>query len=154
MSPNSTGPIETETYQRIAVPTDGSDGANYAAEHGLMLAEALDATAHIVSVVESSGSAKRDHLRTSPEELAAEAVEEVEERARGLNVRTETATLSRTPTEEAILQYAEEQDIDLVVMGTHGRTGIDHVVFGSIAEDVLRESPVPVLTVKPPHWED
>lgn len=153
MSRNNTGPIETETYQRIVVPTDGSDGASYAAEHGLMLAEALEATAHIVSVVEGGGSSQRDHLRTSPEDLAAEAVEEVQDRAHGLNVRTETATLSGTP-KEAVLQYVDDQNADLVVMGTHGRTGLDQVIFGSVAEEIVREAPVPVLTVKPPHWED
>lgn len=154
MTRNSTGPVETETYQRIAVPTDGSEGANHAAEHGLVIAEALDATAHVISVVESAGSARRDHLRTTPEEIAAEAVEEVEQRASELDVRTETAAISEGPTDEAILQYVDDHDVDLVVMGTHGRTGLDHVVFGSVAEDVLRESPVPVLTVRPPQWED
>ncbi len=152
MSRNNTRPIEAERYQRIVLPTDGSEGANHAAEHGLMMAEALGATAHIVSVVESAGAVKRDQLRTSPEELAAKAIEEVREQALRRDVEVRTATLSGTP-EEAILGYIGEHDIDLVVMGTHGRTGLDQVVFGSIAEDIIRQSPTPVLTVKPPQWE-
>lgn len=49
---------------------------------------------------------------------------------------------------EEILEYVSEHDIDMVVMGTHGRTGIDRVVMGSVAERVVRQSPVPVLTVR------
>ncbi|MBU3916465.1 universal stress protein [bacterium] len=47
-----------------------------------------------------------------------------------------------------IIRYAEEKDIDLIVMGTHGRTGIKHIVMGSVAEKVVRYSPTPVLTIK------
>lgn len=153
MSRNNTRPIEVENYQRIVVPTDGSEGANHAADHGLMLAEALDATAHIISVIESSGSAQRDHLRTSPEELAAEAVAEVKEQARHRNIDVETATLSGRPAQE-IVGYVGKHDIDMAVLGTHGRTGLTEAVFGSIAEDVIEKSPVPVLTVKPPEWQE
>ncbi len=153
MSGNTTPPIEAQRYQRVILPTDGSEGASYAAEHGLMLADALGATAHIVSVVEDAGSVKRDQLRTSPEELATEAVDDVRDQAHRRDIDIRTATLSGTPT-EAILGYIAEHDIDLAVMGTHGRTGIDQVIFGSIAEDVIRQSPIPVLTVKPPQWEE
>jgi len=153
MSRNNRRPIEAETYQNIAVPTDGSEGANHAADHGLMLAEKLDATVHIVSVIESAGSAKRDQLRTDPEELATEAVDAVREQARYRDIETEAARLSGTP-KEALLNYIEEYDMDLVVMGTHGRTGLGNVVFGSIAENIVRNASAPVLTVKPPQWED
>jgi nucleotide-binding universal stress UspA family protein len=49
-----------------------------------------------------------------------------------------------------IIQTAKEETVDLIVMGTHGRTGLDHVLFGSTAERVVRKSPVPVLTVRLP----
>jgi len=50
---------------------------------------------------------------------------------------------------EEILKTAEEEDVDMVVMGTHGRTGIDRILFGSVAEKVVKSSPKPVLTIRP-----
>jgi nucleotide-binding universal stress UspA family protein len=61
----------------------------------------------------------------------------------------EKYTISGIPYEE-ILKKAEEENIDLIVMGTHGRAGIDHFLFGSTAERVVRKAVCPVLTVRPP----
>jgi nucleotide-binding universal stress UspA family protein len=58
------------------------------------------------------------------------------------------STVLGDPAEE-ILRYAKENDIDLIVMGTHGRKGLDRVFFGSVAEKVVKQSPVPVLTINP-----
>lgn len=52
-----------------------------------------------------------------------------------------------------LVNFIEENDIDLVVMGTHGRKGINRLVFGSVAESLIRNSPVPVMTVRPPETE-
>lgn len=52
---------------------------------------------------------------------------------------------------DEILKLAAEEGADLIVMGTHGRTGLDHVLFGSTAEKVVRKSPVPVMTIRSPH---
>jgi len=49
---------------------------------------------------------------------------------------------------ESVLDYADEHDIDIIVMGTHGRTGLDHHLLGSVTEKVVRTSDVPVLTVR------
>lgn len=48
-----------------------------------------------------------------------------------------------------ILKFVEAENIDLVIMGTHGRSGLEHVIFGSVAENVVKKSPVPVLTINP-----
>ncbi len=50
---------------------------------------------------------------------------------------------------EEIIKAAEEEQVDMIVMGTHGRTGIDRILFGSVAEKVVKSSPIPVLTVRP-----
>ena len=52
-----------------------------------------------------------------------------------------------------IIQAARDDDVDMIVMGTHGRTGLAHVLIGSVAERVVREAPCPVLTVKNPEHE-
>jgi nucleotide-binding universal stress UspA family protein len=61
---------------------------------------------------------------------------------------TKTKVVAGDPSDE-ILSYIEEHGIDLVVMGTHGRKGLDKVIFGSVAERVVKASPVPVLVVNP-----
>lgn len=153
MSRNNPETSTPKSYRNIVIPTDGSDGARYAAEHGLTIAEKFGATVHAVSVIEEGGSVQRDQLRTSPEELAQEAVEQIEAEAKRRATDVQTETLTGTP-EESIIIYIEEQDADMVVMSTHGRTGIEQVVFGSVTEEIVRNSPVPVLTVHPPQWED
>ena len=50
---------------------------------------------------------------------------------------------------EEVLNYVQSEGIDLVIMGTHGRKGLEHIIFGSVAERVVKQSPVPVLTVNP-----
>lgn len=135
-------------YQHVLIPTDDSGGARNAVEHGIEIAAAFDATVHALSVIEGSGATQRDQLRTDPEDLAWEAVEYIEEQAKREDLEVETSTPSGVPG-ETILGYIEDNDIDVVVMGTHGRTGLGKVVFGSIAEEVVRNSPVPVVTVKP-----
>ena len=50
---------------------------------------------------------------------------------------------------EEILKYAQSEGIDLIIIGTHGRKGLEHIIFGSVAERVVKKSPVPVLTVNP-----
>jgi len=50
---------------------------------------------------------------------------------------------------EEIMRFVDEEEIDLIVMATHGRTGLPHIIMGSVAERVVRHSPVPVLTIKP-----
>jgi nucleotide-binding universal stress UspA family protein len=70
-----------------------------------------------------------------------------EARQYGINEDVVTVAVQGS-TAEAIITYAEENDIDCIVMGTHGRTGLDRFVIGSIAERVVRKSSVPVMTVR------
>lgn len=139
-------------YRNILVPTDGSAGAQLAADHAIAIAKAFDGKVHAMSVDEGAGSEHRDHLRTDSEEVATKATERVAEKAEASGVPVTTSVQSGTP-EQAIVSYAEESDTDLVVMGTHGRTGLENVIFGSVAEETVRKSSIPVLTVHPPEDE-
>lgn len=136
-------------YQELLLATDGSEGAQLATEHAIGLAESLGATLHIISVSEDGphSSQKQDKMRSDPEGEAAQAIEEAERAAtqRGLEV---TTNVRHGVAQEEIVDVAEANPIDLIVVGTHGRTGLDHLVVGSVAEEVVRNAPVPVVTVR------
>ena len=127
---------------RILVPTDGSDGARAAADHAIDLAKATDATLHALYVTPDGGDAQSGDS-TAP----VEAVAERASKARLPNV--ETATRTGRP-HQAIAGYATEEEIDCIVMGTHGRTGLRRYLLGSVTERTVRFSPVPVVSVKAP----
>ncbi|MFC7202333.1 universal stress protein [Haloferax namakaokahaiae] len=140
-------------YDRIIVPIDGSDGSERVATHAAALAAVHGAELHGIYVVnagsfaglpmESSWEGLDDLLRADAEA----AVELVERAAEAHDVPVETHVLEGTPSRE-IVKFAERGDCDLIVMGTHGRGGIDRLLLGSVAEKVVRASKVPVLTVR------
>ena len=130
-------------YERILIPTDGSEVAERAGEFAAAVASRLDADLHVISVEAPGGD-----LLAEDEGAAQHAVEAVAETAveAGLDPTTEVVD-TRWSVHGAIIGYAEEHDIDCIVMGTHGRTGVGRFLLGSVAEQTLRESPIPVLTV-------
>ena len=140
-------------YDRILVPTDGSAEGERAVAHALDLAAVHGAAVHAIHVVDSARYAGMP-MEASWEGVgellrgdADEAVDAVEGLAAGTDVDVETAVVEGSPSRE-IVRYAEGNDFDLVVMGTHGRGGIDRLLLGSVAEKVVRGSAVPVLTVR------
>ncbi|WP_440991722.1 universal stress protein [Haloarchaeobius baliensis] len=133
-------------YDRILVPTDGSQGATTALEHGIEIATQWDATVHTLYVVDTRLARSGPALETLRRE-GRRAIRDVEVAGTRAGLTIVTDIVEGNPHEE-ILSYVSENDIDLVVMGTHGRTGLDRVFMGSVAERVGRRSPVPVLTVR------
>jgi len=138
-------------YDTILVPTDGSEHAVRAAEHGRYLADRFDATVHVLSVADVEGAAGvfdigvEEELVTRLEDQGQEAIDAVEA---ALDSERVTTALVRGEPSEAILDYAAEHDAGLIAMGTHGRTGLDRYVTGSVTERVVRRAEVPVLTVR------
>jgi nucleotide-binding universal stress UspA family protein len=140
-------------YDRILVPTDGSDPAVAATDHALTVAERFDATVHALYVVDTDGIAHEapglglDALRDALREEGAAATAAVEDRAekRGVNV---TTAVVEGLAEETIVDYADENGIDMIVMGTHGRRGLDRYLMGSVTERVVRRTDVPTLVVR------
>jgi nucleotide-binding universal stress UspA family protein len=142
-------------YDDILLPTDGSDAVAEAAEHAATIAERFDATVHVLSVADT-----RNRFESPTAGISTDAWLQAEsERADA--AATETATLLPddlpvdTATEEGIprdviVEYAEAADVDMIVMATHGRTGLQHYLIGSVTEKVVRRSPVPVVTVRSP----
>jgi len=135
-------------FESILLPTDGSTCARVAADYASDLAQHYDATVHVLHVVDYR------IVQTGPEydeweDDAAETVESVADRVESDGVAAERAVRTDVP-HNAILSYATEEDIDLVVMGTHGRTGVERYLLGSVTEKVVRRSDTPVLTVRTP----
>ncbi len=137
-------------YENILIPTDGSTGAAHAAEHGLSLAASLDATVHVLSVVDdtSLGLDVRSTMSGQDREQAAtDASEEVVSEAEAYGGENTVQHIEHGTPIEAILDTIESNDIDAVVMGTTGRRGTDRILLGSVAEKAVRSVPVPVITV-------
>ncbi|WP_440992051.1 universal stress protein [Haloarchaeobius baliensis] len=138
-------------YESILVPTDGSEGAIQAAERALDMAERHDATLHVLYVVDvrmSPIDSKMDHeevLRLL-EEVSGKPTTPVVELAEDRDISVTEAIRIGVP-HEIIRGYVDENGIDLVVMGTHGRTGLEHALLGGTTDKVVRTSSVPVLTV-------
>jgi nucleotide-binding universal stress UspA family protein len=140
----------------VLVPTDFSDASESALRYGKAMAEAFGASLHVVHVMEdllAHAWAAEVYVSSMPQlrdEIEKESRQRLEtvlgegERAR---FRAETALLAGNPFLE-IIRYAKAHDVDLIVMGTHGRGPIAHMLLGSVAEKVVRKSPCPVLTVR------
>ncbi|WP_254278913.1 universal stress protein [Haloarcula marina] len=140
-------------YDHILVPTDGSDHAVAAAEYAASLAEVFDATLHLLTVVDVSAAAGPfsaggvdDEYLDRLEREAESAIDALEPAVAGVDA-VRSAVVRGTPS-DAVLGYTDENDVDLVVMGTHGRRGLSRYVLGSVAERVVRRSAVPVLTIR------
>ena len=146
-------------YDRILVPTDGSDVAEAAVDHALDLAERYDAEVHALYVVDidsvniSLGTEQVDRIKQGRfdemdelKERAEAATAAVADRGaeRGVDV-VERVAGGRPHT--VIADYAEDNDVSLIVMGSHGRAGVRRAILGSVTERTLRSTHVPVLVV-------
>ncbi|MFC7165408.1 universal stress protein [Halospeciosus flavus] len=140
-------------YHDILVPTDGSTGTRRAIEEGAALAAEHGATLHALYVVNTASfatlqlEANVEGVSTLLQREGDQALDEVEEIAADYGVPVERVFREGAPSRE-IVDYAEELGVDLVVMGTHSRGGIDRLLLGSVAEKVVRASRVPVMTVR------
>ncbi|WP_181686506.1 universal stress protein [Halorhabdus salina] len=146
-------------YRRVLVPTDGSRAAQAAVEVGATLARVANVPIAALSVVERTRSDANVRSTTSREHMedrARTAVREATETARSVGVSDiSTAVVTGRSIPETIRSYVADQHIDLVVLGTHGRTGLDRYLFGSTTETLVRTATVPVMTVRPPDkWRD
>jgi nucleotide-binding universal stress UspA family protein len=149
-------------YDDILIPADGSDPAIKAARHGFELARYHDATVHLLYVVdepppgvaESPGlfgepgtTVYAEDVRAVLDEVATQTVDELAMLADGLDVEAATEVLTGDPVSR-ITRFADEEGIDLIVIGTQDRSGVDRLLHRSVTEAVLRRTPVPVLVLR------
>lgn len=138
----------------IVLPTDFSRCAEQALDHALFLARPHGAALHLFHVVELP-ALSLPHVR---EDAYVEQKKAAQGNMNALLDARDTEGLqieqvvlpgpTATPAAPLILEYTREHDVDLIVIGTHGRRGVRHLLMGSVAEEVVREAPVPVLAVR------
>lgn len=133
-------------YDRILLTTDGSEESEAAIGHAESLADKYDAEIHVLYVSDvraQMGDPTMEFVVENLEEVGDEAVESFSDEISG-SVSTEVR--KGVPHRE-IVEYSEQEDIDLICMSTHGRSGLGRLMIGSVTEKVIRKSKRPVLTV-------
>ena len=143
-------------FKKILFPIDFSEVSPKIVPYVITMADKLDAEVHLIFVVR-----KLEHYRSIADSLVSvesfeneivlgseKKMEEFVEEFFKSIFRPKTKILIGDITEE-ILTYIKSEEIDLVIIGTHGRKGMDRIIFGSVAERVIKSAPVPVLSVNP-----
>lgn len=143
--------------RRILFPTDFSEYAEYAWTFALQFAQEFRAEVHLLHVVGRPPQLTEAYaLNFDPEKYTQALTHEayaslgrLAQAAKEHNVESQSAVRIGVDFHE-IIDYARTCQIDLIVMATHGRTGLAHALVGSVAEKVVRKAPCPVLTIKHP----
>jgi nucleotide-binding universal stress UspA family protein len=145
--------MTSEFYRNIVIATDGSENSQRAISYGIEIAKLSGATVHALYVLDISSfssipmdagwEAMYEILKTE----GGKAVSEVKERGEASAVEVREVILEGHPSSK-IIEFAENNNADLIVMGTLGKTGLDRFLMGSVAEKVVRGSKVPVLVVR------
>lgn len=142
--------------KKILFPTDFSKYSDYALQYAISIASAFSAKLYILHVIDHAR--QQDYflvLTLTFEEIEDKLMEEAQKKLEELlsknisqEIEFETSIKSGTPFVE-IIRAAKQENIDLIVMGSHGRSGISEILIGSVAERVMRKASCPVLIVKP-----
>jgi nucleotide-binding universal stress UspA family protein len=147
--------------KRILLPTDFSEHSAAARQYACAFADQFRADLHLLHVIQDLAPLVPEPGVAIPP--PADYLQELEASARSLLERfldpqppagiSIVREVRHGPPFLEIVRYAKENDIDLIVIGTHGRSGLAHVFMGSVAEKVVRKAPCPVLTVRHPEHE-
>ena len=141
---------------RILAPTDFSAHSTAAVRFACQIAERLGAELHLLHVLSEILPTGPDPILMpvmppqfykDNEDRAQETLDRLLEAGWGQPAKVVTATRWGAPV-ESIVSYALDEAIDMIVIATHGRTGLSHVFLGSVAERIVREAPCPVLTIR------
>ncbi len=148
--------IEYPRYKKVLFCTDFSENADYAFEFAYGIAKRDEGLLYILHVIPYNphqayaesyiNGEDLDKLQRAIEEDLDNNYKERYVKKIENGIKFEIVTRSGRADEE-ILEFAKKEKVDLIVIGTHGRTGIEHVFFGSVAEKVLRRSPIPVFII-------
>ena len=142
-------------FKTILFATDFSEGSDFAFQAALSLVQKYEGKLIVIHIINEPVDLRGFYVPHISFDKLEEEIEQGAEKLMEKFCRThvkefsnyETYVLPGIPYDE-IIKKAEEFETDLIVMGTHGRTGLDHVLFGSTAEKVVRKSPIPVMTIR------
>jgi len=146
-----------ENIKKILVPIDFSDYSKKALQYTVKFANSLNAELFLIYVIEpiiypadlSMGQIVIPPSEVNMEEKAKSELEELAKTEIGDSMQYNIMVKTGRPFQE-IIETAAEVDADLIIIATHGHTGVEHLLFGSTAEKVVRKAPCPVLTLREP----
>ena len=142
-------------FKKILCPVDFSEFTDEILTYAVTIANRFNSELHLIHVIPNLNYFTPYESFLTPENLVAierniegEVGKDFDKITKKLNLPFKRIVKTGVTFVE-IIDYIKQQEIDLVVMGTHGRSGIEHILIGSVAEKVVRKSPCPVLTVRP-----
>lgn len=144
--------MASKLYKKILIATDGSEYTKKAVDYGVDLAVSTGAKLYAIYIVDTAAfasipmDAAWESMYQLLREEGDEATQYVADKAASENLEVERLTIEGHPAEE-ITGFAEKNSIDLIIMGTLGKSGLDRFLLGSVAEKVVRTSRIPVLVV-------
>ena len=138
---------------KILVPIDFSEPSDAALLYGRNLAKAFGAELHVLHVMENQFLRPTFKSKAAVETGMVNRVAECLSPEDRTTLRAVSAVRMSDEPHDEIIRYAEEENIDLIVMGTHGRGGVARLLMGSVAEKVVRSARCPVLMVRHPEHE-
>lgn len=143
--------MKRNPYRKILLATDGSENAKSAACSGLEIARSAGAEVYAVYVagISCCSPIMPESYDWEIGKEGSEAVAEIEEMGKENGVTVNSVLLQGNPAQE-ILDFAEKNDIDMIVLGTQGKAGIDRFLLGGVAEKVVRHAKAEVLVVRAP----
>ncbi len=144
--------MTSDFYQSVVIATDGSDNTQRAISYGIEIAKLSRATVYALHVVDTSSfsqswTAGREAMYEILRKDGQKATSKIKEYGEASGVEVIEVLLEGHPSNE-IIDFAENNNIDLIVMGTLGKTGLDRFLMGSVTEKVVRHSKAPVLVVR------
>jgi len=145
--------MTSEFYRNIVIATDGSENSDKAISYGIEIAKMSGATVHALYVVDTSSfssipmDAGWEAMYEILKNEGNKAISYVKETGEATGVEVKEILGEGHPSNE-IIDFAENNNVDLIVMGTHGKSGIDRFLLGSVAEKVVRNSKIPVMVVR------
>jgi len=144
-------------YKSVLIPVDGSDVSNHAVDEGLKLASQLGSRVTVLHVIDialftipdaESGVTNFEVIQQGLTNQGKRLLEEIGARAKAAGVEAETV-MAEGDVHDEITKAAVDKKADLIIMGTHGRRGINRLILGSVAESVARRAHCAVLLIRP-----